>query len=77
MSSLVFVFTFPHWPLNIFGDAPDIHSGDIYYNAVGSLGEERGNGTGTGSGESMESKLEQIPAISSVEVCIAQTRILA
>lgn len=42
---------------------------DIQYNAVGSLGEERGNGTGTGSEESMESKLEQLPSISSVEVC--------
>lgn len=45
------------------------HPDDIYYNAVGSLGEERGDGTGTGSGESMESKLEQLPSITSVEVC--------
>ncbi|CAM9804617.1 unnamed protein product, partial [Scytosiphon promiscuus] len=41
---------------------------DIYYNAVGALGEERGNGTGTGSGESLESKLEELSIITSVEV---------
>lgn len=43
--------------------------GDIYYNAVGSLGDEAGNRTGTGSGESFESKLEELSSISSVEAC--------
>ncbi|CAM9210897.1 unnamed protein product [Ectocarpus sp. 13 AM-2016] len=41
---------------------------DIQYNAVGALGEERGNGTGTGAGESLESKLEELSGITSVEV---------
>lgn len=52
------------FPLNLYKRTPD----DIYYNAVGSFGEEQGNATGTGSGESMESKLEQLSIITSVEV---------
>ncbi|CAM9190144.1 unnamed protein product [Choristocarpus tenellus] len=41
---------------------------EIYYNAVGALSEERGSDSGTGVGESMESKLEALSIVDSVEV---------
>ncbi|CAM9188184.1 unnamed protein product, partial [Discosporangium mesarthrocarpum] len=41
---------------------------DIYVNAVGALAEESGTDEGTGVGESMESKLETLSIVDSVEV---------
>lgn len=76
-----FVFSFPLSNVHIFPPSrlfPDqspvyiytymILIGDIYYNAVGALGDEQGNATGTGRGESLESKLEELSSITSVEV---------
>lgn len=49
---------------------------DIDSNAVGAFGDEQGNRTGSGKGESMESKLKQLPNIMSVEVQRRATAIL-
>lgn len=46
---------------------------DIHYNAAGGLGDEQGNSTGTGAGESLESKLEALASISSVEVMLLRS----
>lgn len=43
---------------------------DIFYNAVGAIADESGNDTGTGSGESLEFKLEKLDNIDSVEVTL-------
>lgn len=48
--------------------SPLLRTDDIYYNAVAAIEDESGNSTGTGPGESMEYKLEQLSNIDSVEV---------
>ena len=49
-----------------------VRTAAIDSNAAGGFWEERENGTGSGAVESMESKLEQLPNIASVEVCIGR-----